>query len=82
MLMPDAGPPYVFGGDLHQGEGVTYRRFRCARCEESFLTTTTEEELNREFLASGQPVSTGIRSVCDDCYEYVMTIARQNGLLC
>ncbi|WP_156749642.1 hypothetical protein [Mycobacterium sp. E1747] len=64
------------------GDRMVYRQFQCAYCGAQWTTTTTEAEANREYLASGQPASTtGISSVCDDCYEYLMARAQQDGLL-
>ncbi len=58
------------------------RQFTCARCGEVCTTTTTEAEANREFLASSQPDdSSGIVSVCDDCYEHIIARAKADGLL-
>lgn len=55
--------------------------FTCARCGDDCLTTTTEAEANREFLESGQTGASGISSVCDDCYQFLMTRAREEGLI-
>ena len=79
--MTDNGPPYILGRDFYLGERTVYRQFECARCRDSCFTATTEGAANREFLRSGQPASDGISSVCDDCYEYVMTHTRADGLL-
>jgi hypothetical protein len=79
--MTDGGPPFIIGRDFHLGERTVYRQFECARCGDLCSTATTEVESNREYLQSGQPASDGISSVCDDCYEYVMTRARADGLL-
>jgi hypothetical protein len=73
--------PLEFGRDWHIGERVEYRGFTCARCGEDCMTATKEADANRELLDSGQDTSTGITSVCDDCYEYVMAQARADGLL-
>lgn len=80
MEIPD-GEPQMFGRDWHVGERVAYRGFSCARCGADCMTTTTEAEANREYLKSQQPDSDGIASVCDDCYDYVMTRARADGLI-
>lgn len=57
------------------------RHFTCARCGAKCKTMTTEAEANREYLESGQGEASGISSVCDDCYDYVMTRARAEGIL-
>ncbi len=57
------------------------RQFTCAHCGALYATTTTEDEANREFLASGQSGSSGISSVCDDCYQHLMVRAKADGLL-
>lgn len=75
------GPVFNLGEDFHLGPRVEVRQFQCARCGDICTSTTTEAEANREFLTSGQGVGTGISSVCDECYEYVMAKAREDGLL-
>ena len=75
------GPPMEFGKDWFLGERTVYRQFECARCGDECMTATSEADANREYLQSGQATSSGISSVCDDCYEYVMTRARADGLL-
>ena len=62
--------------------GSPWRWFQCAACGDLCLTRTTEAEANREFLASGLPNdSSGIASVCDECYERAMARAEALGLL-
>lgn len=87
------GPPYQFGRDIFRGEPVYFEfpsepvphhhhHFTCAHCGETFATETTKAEANREFLNSGQPMDgSGIKSVCDGCYEEIMTWAREKGIL-
>jgi hypothetical protein len=77
----DDGPPYILGKDFFLGDRVVYRSFQCARCGADCMTSTTEADANREFLGSGINDGSEIRSLCDDCYEYVMTRARADGLL-
>lgn len=79
MSHPD--PPFIIGKDFYLGERVVYRQFTCARCGALCSTSTTEAEANREYLNSGQDDSSGIASVCDDCYKYVMERAKEDGLL-
>jgi hypothetical protein len=77
----DNGEPQIPGHDWFLGERVIYRQFTCARCGEPCMTTTTEAEANREYLESGQTATAGISSVCDDCYEYLITRAKADGLI-
>lgn len=74
------GPAYIIGRDFSLGERRVIRQFQCARCGDLCATSATEAEANREFLAAGMS-SDGISSVCDDCYEYVMKRAREDGLV-
>lgn len=60
---------------------VAYHQFTCARCGGEFISPTTEAQLNRELLNSGQPMSSGISEVCDDCYRYVIGRAKADGLI-
>ena len=61
---------------------MTIHEFTCEICGLDCLTKTTEAEANRELLDSG--ISTDgatLLSVCDDCYQAVMGMARKMGLL-
>lgn len=83
--IPD-GEPQMFGRDWHMGERVAYRGFTCARCGAACATTSTEAEANRELVQNfpnGAVMgdTDELVSVCDDCYDYVMTRARSDGLV-
>jgi hypothetical protein len=71
----------MFGRDWFLGDRIEYRAFQCASCGDQCLTSTPEAAANRELLDSGQDTSTGIASVCDDCYEYIVSRAEADGLL-
>lgn len=68
-------------GDFLLGPRVEVRQFDCASCGATYMTTTPEAEVNREYLESGQTTSGGISSVCDDCYKLIMARARECGLI-
>jgi hypothetical protein len=56
-------------------------QFACAICGHTYTTNTTEADANREYLASGQPGSGELRSACDVCYELVIGIATEQGII-
>jgi DNA-directed RNA polymerase subunit RPC12/RpoP len=54
----------------------------CAMCGETFISGWSEEEARAEY-AQNFPGSTedDRGSACDDCYEMILTWARERGLL-
>ena len=52
------------------------RSFRCAVCGLGYHTDTSEVDINREFLNSGNTSGAVLVSACDDCYEIVMKASR------
>ena len=45
------------------------RHFVCAVCGLTYKTTTTEVEMNKEFLNSGITSGAALLSACDSCYD-------------